>query len=303
MRGLFLMPLLILFLSCLGQSEKRKTDETENLNEYWFQGKAEISTFELSQNRYNAQHPGEAVLIFVTEDFLVQKQVKNDSYQNPKSTKILKTNLIRRFTTGMYDYSIMTSVFSAIDQESYPGSFKVSMSSLDWCGQSFMQINRRKENYQVELRSYFESEGDQSFNLKRNLLEDEIWNMIRFNPDKLPYGVVQIIPSTSFLRLSHQQTKAVQAMASMKSYDGSEFDGDLMEYNIDFSSQRRSLQIIFERNAPHQIQGWIESYPSAFDGKVRKSIAKRKHIMMSPYWQKNSPQDSSNRKLLQLNTY
>lgn len=303
MRGLFLMPLLILFLSCLGQSEKRKTNETENLNDYWFQGKAEISTFELSQNRYNAQHPGEAVLIFVTEDFLVQKQVKNDSYQNPKSTKILKTNLIRRFTTGMYDYSIMTSVFSAIDQESYPGSFKVSMSSQDWCGQSFMQINRRKENYQVELRSYFESEGDQSFNLKRNLLEDEIWNMIRFNPDKLPDGVVQIIPSTSFLRLSHQQTKAVQAMASMKSYDGSEFDGDLMEYNIDFSSQRRSLQIIFERNAPHQIQGWIESYPSAFDGKVRKSIAKRKHIMMSPYWQKNSPQDSSNRKLLQLNTY
>ena len=88
------------------------TPPEKKLDKYWFQGKGEINVYELQQNRYNAVHPGQAVLIFVTEDFLTDKQVKNDNYRNPNSTPILKTNFLNRFTTGLYDYSLMTSVFT-----------------------------------------------------------------------------------------------------------------------------------------------------------------------------------------------
>ena len=45
---------------------------------YWFQGKAELTSYTLSQARYGELHPGEAILIFVTEDFSRKKQVKLD---------------------------------------------------------------------------------------------------------------------------------------------------------------------------------------------------------------------------------
>ncbi|MEM1407815.1 MAG: septum formation inhibitor Maf, partial [Bacteroidota bacterium] len=38
-------------------------------NNYWYAGKAEITSYELKQSRYGEVHDGEAVLIFVTEPF------------------------------------------------------------------------------------------------------------------------------------------------------------------------------------------------------------------------------------------
>ncbi|HEY0111342.1 MAG TPA: hypothetical protein VGB67_17005, partial [Fibrella sp.] len=46
---------------------------------YWFGGKAELNTYRLDQAQYGASHPGEAVLVFVTEDFRTDKHVKSES--------------------------------------------------------------------------------------------------------------------------------------------------------------------------------------------------------------------------------
>ncbi len=46
---------------------------------YWFQGKAELTSYDLQQARYGELHLGQAVLIFVTEDLSRQKQVKLDN--------------------------------------------------------------------------------------------------------------------------------------------------------------------------------------------------------------------------------
>ncbi len=78
---------------------------------YWYAGQAELSRYELQQNRYDDTHPGEAVLVFVTEDFLPVQQVKMEGGQTKETAKsVLKMNQMRRFTTGIYDYSINTSV-------------------------------------------------------------------------------------------------------------------------------------------------------------------------------------------------
>ncbi len=139
-----------------------KAKENKNvLSQKWYQGKAEISSFELQQNRYNNIHDGEMVMIFVTEDFLTDKQVKNDNYSSSKSTKIIKNNRIRKFTTGIYDYSIYTSIFTDVGSHDDINTLKVSMSSQDWCGQSFSQINNIGNQNRISSYSYFENEGDQ----------------------------------------------------------------------------------------------------------------------------------------------
>ena len=118
------------------------------LGSYWYQGKAELTSYELDQARYRDNHPGEVVLIQVTEDFLTDKQVKNDHYKNPNSIPILKTNLMKKFTTGLYDYSIMNSVFTSVDPAYGIKTLKTTFSSQDWCGQSFLQANLRNKQYE-----------------------------------------------------------------------------------------------------------------------------------------------------------
>ena len=239
------------------------------LADYWYQGKAEINSYDLQQARYSDVHPGEAVLVFVSEDFLTDKQVKNDNYINKKSTSILKNNFLRRFTTGIYDYSIMTSVFTPADTKKFPKTAKVTISSQDWCGQSFMQINQQKNKYKVQLRSYFENEGDKNFTIDGALLEDEIFNRIRMNPDALPTGKTQLIPSATIVRLMHLEMQPMSALITKKDYTGTDFKGDdLVVYEIEYPALKRKLSIVYQKEAPYIIEGWTDKIYSTFSSAI-----------------------------------
>lgn len=279
-------------------------NEPASLSKYWYQGKAEISHYDLQQNRYQATHPGEAVAIFVTEDFLTGKQVKNENYTNPNSTGVLKTNLILKFPTGLYDYSIMTSVFTPTDVQQYPQTLKVTTTAQDWCGHAFMQLNFREQQYQMQLNSYFEKEGDQEKSIDYAILEDELFNRIRMNPEGLPTGKVEIVPSTTVIRLKHLPFKAYEAEASLTDYEGATFEGhQLKVYTLAFPSLDRRLQIVFQNEPPYIIEGWKDTYPSTFDRQARTTVAKRTSTILSPYWKKNSPEDRAMRQQLDMQTF
>lgn len=272
--------------------------------DYWYQGKAEISTYELEQNRYQDIHPGQTTLIFVTEDFLTDEQVKNDTYTNPNSTSVLKTNLIQRFTTGLYDYSIMTSVFTPVDTEQFPNTLKTSTSSQDWCGQSWMQVNKKDRQYALQQRSYFEKEGDLNVKTPVEVLEDELLNRIRIQPTDLPQGEIKLIPSNQYLRLAHRPFEAVDARAALSDYTGDIFDGQgLKQYTVTIPALQRELSYVFSGEFPHQIEGWTDQYPSAFDQKIRTTIARRQQTIMEPYWQQNRREDQDKRKALGLTNW
>lgn len=262
----------------------------QGLDKYWYQGKGELNTYTLEQNRYQGIHPGQVLLIFVSEDFLTDKQVKNDRYQNPNSTKVLKTNAITRFTTGIYDYSIMSSVFTPARTKEHPRTLKVAHSSQDWCGQTFAQINLQDDGqYQQQLNSYFENEGDRTGAVKADALEDELLNRIRMSYRDLPTGGLNLIPSMTFLRLRHQPFVPVQANASLADYEGADFSGeDLKVYTIEYPSLQRNIQYVFSGVSPYLIEGWIEASPSAFDGVVRTTKATREETRLEAYWQQNS---------------
>lgn len=311
----FLVLIIIMIVACNHSTENNSTKDKENkaqftsaksaegtsalqLGEYWYQGEAEITRYELQQNRYRDVHPGEAILVQVTEDFLTGEQVKNDNYTNPNSTNVLKTNMIRRFTTGLYDYSMMTSVFTPANAEKFPKTLKVTMSSQDWCGHSFMQLNWRDNQYQTQIRSYFESEGDENFAVPYAMLEDEIFNRIRINPQALPTGKIKMLPSLAIVRLLHKDFEPLEVEATLGSYTNNDFKGsNLKIYTVKFPKLNRTLEIVFEAEAPYQIPGWRDSYPG-FDGQIRATVAKRTETIKSPYWQKNALADMKLRKNL-----
>lgn len=267
------------------------------LDPYWYQGKAEVSSYELSQARYRDEHPGDAVLVFVAEDFLTDKQVKNETYSSDASTKVLKANMMRKFTTGIYDYSIMTSVFSPANTPSWPHALKVTMSAQDWCGQNFVQLNRVSSNYRLTQFSYFEREGDVVESIDGDAwLEDELWTRLRMDPYALPRGEVEILPSLATLRLLHMENAPLTATAKLADYEGDAFQGaDLLVYSIEYIGTSRVLSIVFEAAAPHKIAGWTEVSRGGL-----MTVAKKKAEVLTPYWSQNSLRDSTMRNFLKL---
>ena len=300
--------LLLILIGCSDAAENsskaefvKLTAKENKFDEYWYQNKAELSSYDLEQARYGEIHHGEAVLVFVTEDFSASKLVKLD---NPSDTpkdavKILKLNMTRKFNTGIYPYSMMASVFTPVDLKKHPNTLKVTSSSQEWCGHTFMQANLDKNNYQVSLNSYFESEGDRQFKVEKVILEDEIWNKIRIAPKTLPVGDIVLLPGTFYTRLRHTEFNPQMAKANLT--EDSE-NSDFMVYDIQYENMDRALKITFQKEFPHQIEGWEETYTSGWGSGAKKLTTKavRKKTMMMDYWNKHNNEHLGLRKELEL---
>lgn len=259
----------------------------DQIRDFWFNG-AEISSFTLSQSRYGKNHPGHAELIFVTEPFLIGKQVKDESGKGD-STNVLKLNALTTFNTGIYSYRTMTSTFRPIDLEKFPHALKSATSIQDWCGQAFQQSNFRENSWSVQLRSYFENAGDQDLKLPSAHLEDELWVTLRLNPKKLPTGDTEIIPGAIFTRFYHQPIAAVKANATLSA------SGDASTYKLIYPSLDRSLTIHFDTAFPHIIRKWEETTKT---GTTTATLNKR--LMNIPYWELHNPENAGKRKELGL---
>lgn len=267
---------------------------------YWYSGKAEISSYTVQMARYGDMHPGTSILIFVTEDFLVDKQVKKEHAGNEKSTSVLKMNKIDRFTTGIYDYSLMLSTFCPVDRVSYPFALKTTFSAQDWCGQSFMQVNRRGSGYQALLRSYFEAEGDKNPVLESAFLEDELWTLARLDPKSLPTGKFEIYPSSQQLRLRHDPMTAEQVTGRL-SIEIRDDSSEQFIYTLLYKSGRE-LSIHLQTVFPYRIYGWDEKVKSGFEegAKWLTTKARLDKTIKSSYWGENTPEHRELRKGLGL---
>ncbi len=264
---------------------------SEGFSTYWYQGKAEVNRYALTQARYGEMRNGDALMVFVTEDFLVNEQVKFEGGSKSPKTGVLKLNWIERFNTGIYDYSLMTSVFSPVDQSPV---LKVTCSVQDWCGQAFVRLNQRKDGYRMESRSYFEQEGDEDKRVGEVWLEDALWNQIRIDPVLLPIGNVKLLPSVRYLQLMHKPHEAVDALAKR------EAQGDTTIYAITFPMLERDMTIKYATKEPHTIFGWSETRMDGHGTNAQKltSIAILTHQVMEPYWGLNSNADDSLRSSL-----
>jgi len=282
---------LVIQLSCassVADNDLPPINSDPNFNAYWYQGKAELTSYQLQQARYGEIREGQAVLIFVTEDFSRSKQVKLDDPVAAGSdvVKVMKLNMTKKFETGLYPYSMMSSVFTPVNGDA---SLKVTTSSQEWCGHTFTQFNKINRGYKVTAHSYFESEGEQQMSLANALLEDEVWARIRIAPEQLPLGTIDIIPGTMTQRLRHTGFVVEKAQASMKD----EADG-VSVYRLDYPKQDRTLSIQFTKTFPHEILGWEETYTDGWGAGAKKLTTKatRNRSLFTDYWTKNHNSDA-----------
>lgn len=295
--------LLFTITACTDKNDKSQTQlsDSKEFRKYWFSNKAEISSYDLQQAQYGELNEGQAVMIFVSEDFRLDKQVKLESDAKENATPVLKLNFIKKFITGIYDYSMYTSVFTPVQTNTFPASLKVTNTNQEWCGQSFMQLNYHQNGYQILGKSYFEEEVSEECHIDYAMLEDELWTKIRLlSIEQLPKGNVLLIPSMNVLRLRHKKVQAEMAKIKLEAYKGdSTFKGkDLMDYQIKFPESQRDLRIIFEKGFPHQIVGWEDTYEVKKKKLTSRGILKA--TIQNAYWEKNSPADTTYRKLLKL---
>ncbi|MDX2282530.1 MAG: hypothetical protein NW241_00150 [Bacteroidia bacterium] len=308
---LFAAAAAVFLLAACGSAEAPKTaalaapaaadpvvPPSEAFKRYWYQGQAEVSSYDLEQARYGALRDAEAVLIFVTEDLSRSKQVKLDNPEAAGADRVpvLKLNLTKKFNTGIYPYSMMQSVFTPVELGRGPAALKATMTAQEWCGQVFSQINLGNEGYRARGYSYFESEGDAEYSLGKHLLEDEIWTRIRIAPDQLPLGDMTLVPALFYHRLKHTEHKPEAASATLQD------EGEARVYRISYKNSPRTLSIRFQAAFPHQILGWEESYPDGWGpgAAVLTTRATLKKTMMLDYWTRNKPEDLPLRRELGL---
>lgn len=294
-RSLFFISIAIIQVSCSNTDNEVVPPPTneEDFNKYWYDGQAEISRYELHQARYGEMRDGDAVMIFVTEPFSKKYQTKADE-ESDENITVLKLNFMKDFVTGIYPYSIMTSVFYPVSESK--SAIKLSSSIQEWCGQTYTELNRNN-HFDISMHSYFQGESTTHQVETNILLEDEIWTMIRVRSNDLPKGKQKMIPSFSYLGLAHKELKPYDCVCSIKS------SGDTAIYTITYDEIERNLEIYFQSNFPHKILKWKETYPcvTCKEKKIMTSSGNMKETMKIEYWNKNSVADSISRTKLGFN--
>ena len=249
---------------------------TEEFKDYWYKGEAEITSYELKQERYGEIRDGKAVMVFVTEDFLPDAQVKANR-RSDETIPVLKMNQTKKYLTGIYPYSVMTSVFSPVDTHDH--AVKISHSMQEWCGQVYVQLNN-KEQYEVTSHSYFAGEADQQTSFSKTWLESEIWNLIRINPDALPTDEFTILPSFEYFRMSHGKMGLHKAEGQLVKGNSTSV------YTLTYNDIKRKLKIHFSNEFPFTIERWEETNSNGLT-----TTAQRLKQIKTDYWNKNGNDD------------
>jgi len=290
----FLLVFVILgFVGCKNSVEEKEIWQerhlTDNFKNYWFAGEAEITSYDLVQSRYGESRNGNAVLIYVTEDFLPETQVKADS-RNDKNIPVLKLNATKNFITGIYPYSIMQSTFFPLQGRT--GALKVTASVQEWCGQVYMQLNNRN-SFEIKSHSYFQGEADEELDLEKTYLENEVWVQLRVDPEQLPVGDFDMIPSFEHIRIAHIDIKPYEAYGEFFQ------DGALSVYQVTYPELEREIRIYYLPYFPFTIEKWEES--TRRNREVFLTTATKMESIKSDYWNKNTNNDLPLRDKLQLN--
>jgi hypothetical protein len=261
----------------------------------WGDGRGELAGYELDTPRYGALRHGTAVTIFVTETFSNARRVKADPGRHPKRDEypVMKLNLVQDFPTGIYDYNLMTSAFTALaDVNARPAGSptKVSFSAQEWCGQVYAQVLFDVRYARFTSHSYFDTEADSTASLEMPsdvLSEDALLTWARgFSPPLLAPGDSAEAPLLGSLRQSrllheplvvtHAHFRRAAATEPVVVPAG-KFDADVYTVSVEHG---RIWTFWIEPVEPHRVLMW-----SCSDGERARLLGSDRLA----YWKLNAP--------------
>lgn len=290
-----MLNLLLLGISLCGAASISAAD----FYAYWGDGKAELSSYRVVQPRYGELREGYGVMIFVTEDIHPQTYIKLDAPRaNPDRLYALKLNHVLKFATGLYDYSVMTSVFSQVEGGAHPFDLrKISLSAQEWCGHVFDEVLFRGDEAEGRLNSYFEGEGrrDYEFDLPE-VFESEDHLLVRIRELQRPFMAegatrkMALLPSLWHFRQVHRPHQLVPGEIAKGGVAAVEIGGELhtaVPWTLEIGARTRTLWT--ERAYPHRILRWEDS--DGGRGELRRTIR-------VPYWELQGNRDAFYRREL-----
>ncbi len=296
------IPTLLLFaLAC---APTPAANAEADFSKHWHDGRAELDGYRYGVTRYGEPRTGEAVMVFVTEPFSESKRVKvDDASANPSDTfDALKLNLVRDFTTGIYDYNTMVSLFTR--SESFE-PVKISFSSAEWCGHVYEELVFREIGIEDAYYSYFENESARRTIPPRpgGIAEDNLFILLRGlrGPFLAPGAKrsIDLLPSSFYSRLVHRpvdwQTAELEHRAASERITVPAGTFDARVYTVRTPDRRGTFHV--EAAYPHRIVRW-EWKPSGSRG--LEELGELTGTERLAYWQLNANGDESYRKALGL---
>lgn len=266
--------------------EKPRKRASDDFARVWFDGKAELSGYEALVPRYGELRRAELVTIYVTEPLDRRTWIKDDDAKEPDRVTVLKLNESLKFLTGLYPYSVLTSVFAPVDdwQGERFSPVKLSLSAQEWCGHVFCALWPGKEGFLLHVDSYFASEGERTETLpapEGALYEDALLIQLRELDGPFAGGgdwSGALIPALWRIRRAHQPAKAVPATIKRTS------EGEETRFVLDAGDYRRTFLV--EKAPPRRVLAWTSS-----DGEAVK-LAKTERLA---YWKMNAPGNEARR--------
>jgi hypothetical protein len=259
----------------------------------WADGQAELSSYRLTTPRYGEPRSGTAVLVYVLEEMDRETWIKNDRGTVPdeRRTVVMKLNHAAQFQTGVYPYSVMTSVFSPVGvlgRERFAPT-RIVLTSQEWCGQVYHRIMPRADRFESELRSYFSSEGEISRNVSTRpyaLYEDALLIQLRELDDPFAGGgdwSGDLVPSLWHMRRTHRPLAPVPA--TIERSDGTLENGiPVTRFDLRYDGLRRTFEV--EKSWPRRILRWMTS-----EGELAELVETER----LRYWEQNAEADETYR--------
>merc|ERR1712129_428710 len=90
--------------------------------------------------------------------------------------------------------------------------------------------------------------------LKKDVLENHIWNSLRINPYRIKKGKYKIIPSFEFLAMNHLKIKAYEAEVNLLEKD------EFIYLSINYPNLKREITIRTTNKFPYIIESWEEVF-------------------------------------------
>jgi len=264
--------------------EQARIQVSKTWNNHWRDGRAELSGYTIKTPRYGKIRQGKAVLVYVAEPLDTKIWVKDDG-QADKAHRVdgFKLNHNLNFNTGIYPYSVMTSVFAPVDglgrERFAPG--KISMTSQEWCGHVYHQIHPKGDRFHSQEHSYFGSEGDRGQTVRTRpgaLYEDALWIQLReldgpFMEGKSWSG--DLVPALWARRKLHVPLAPVPATITRQE---ATLDGQpVTRFVVKYSNFTRTFDL--EKAAPRRILAWRTSQGE--EARLLKTTR-------LPYWKLNN---------------
>lgn len=272
-----------------------KAGASSSFWQHWGDGKAELSGYRITTMRYGQPREGQVVLIYVTEPLDKRTLIKDDKAPREQAIQVLKLNQMLKFDTGIYPYSLMTSVFSAVDdlgKERF-SPLKIAFSGQEWCGHVYHQVRPAADHFLSNLRSYFASEGDRGEVVSTAagvLYEDALLIQLRELDGPFAGGgdwSGELVPALWEARKAHRPLRPVAAQ--IKRSVGQRDGVAVTRFELRYGDVLKTYEV--EKAFPRRVLAWQKS-----DGE-RASIAKTARL---PYWSLHDNGDEKLREKLGL---